>query len=117
MAEEGTAAPVGGLFVPWLGTVVADLDFDAGGHPFGFVAVVDDDAAVGSGLELESKRHLRRALNHAREPVRQLAEVESELGIRFEIAHEGAGGDQNEEERFHELTGVIRHVPSFFARR
>jgi hypothetical protein len=88
MAEKGTAAPVGGLFLPWLGTVVADLNFDARGHPVGF-------DAVGSGLELELEiaciqpRHLRRALNHARERVRQLWEVESELGVRLEIGSEG----------------------------
>jgi hypothetical protein len=46
MAEEGTAPPVGGLFLPWLGAVVADLDLDAGRHPVGFVAVVEDDATV-----------------------------------------------------------------------
>lgn len=53
MAEEGTAAPVLGLFLPLLRRVIADLDFDAGGHPVCFVAVVEEDAAVGSGLELE----------------------------------------------------------------
>lgn len=31
----------------------------------------------------------RRALNHARERVRQLREVESELGVRLEIGSEG----------------------------
>lgn len=61
MAEEGAAAQVGGLFLPWLRAVVADLDFDAGGHPVHFVAVVEEDAAFGSGLELEFDKHLIRA--------------------------------------------------------
>ena len=53
VAEEGAAAPVRGLFLPLLGAVVADLDFDAGGHPVCFIAVIEEDAAVGPGLEFE----------------------------------------------------------------
>ena len=62
-------------------------------------------------------RHLRRARNHARERVRQLGEVEGELGVWLELGREGAGGEKRKEERFHERRGVIKHVPSFFARR
>lgn len=84
------------------------LGVDSHALPFvGFVAVVEEDAAIDSGLEIErgvecpQPSQLRRALGHSRKRVRQLGEVEGALGIRIEIGHEGTSADEREDDPFH----------------